>query len=152
MLASVSADDLFKPSDGMGGLDDQGAGIHGLVFVERIVGVVRNAGALRERQKVHGVVLPIDAGVGGVFHHADDLMRSILTGLAGAGTAKVMADGVALAEEQLDELLIDDGDRWRIHVSCNVKPRPITTWVPTESKYSEVPLTQDAPLLISGSP
>src|ERR1700722_4476557 len=24
-----------------------------------------------------------------------------------------MADGVALAEEQLDELLIDDGDRWR---------------------------------------
>ena len=71
------ADDLFKPGDGMGGLDDQCAGVHGLVFVERVVGVVRDAGALRERQKVHGVVLPVDAGVGGVFHHADDLMRSI---------------------------------------------------------------------------
>ena len=28
----------------------------------------------------------------------------------------------------------------------------MTTWVPTESKYSGVPFTQDAPLFRSGSP
>ena len=40
MLGQGVADDLFKPGDGMGGLDDQCAGIHGLVFFERVVGVV----------------------------------------------------------------------------------------------------------------
>ena len=79
-------------------------------------------------------------------------MRSITTGLAGAGMTKAMADGVALAEELLDELLIDDGDGGAVNVSCDVKPRPATTWVPTASKYSEVPFTQDAVLLRSGSP
>ena len=44
-----------------------------------------------------------------------------------------------------------DGPRPRI-VSCDVKPRPIRTWVPTESKYSGVPFTQDAFLFRSGSP
>ena len=34
------ADDLFKSGDGMAGLDDHGSGVHGLVFVERVVGVV----------------------------------------------------------------------------------------------------------------
>src|SRR5713226_2376032 len=71
MLARVSPTIFSNPSDGLGGLDDQSAGVHRLVFVEWVVGVVRHAGALRERQKVHGVVLPVDAGVGGVFHLSD---------------------------------------------------------------------------------
>ena len=108
------ADDLFKAGDGMGGLDHDGAGVHGLVFVEGVVGVVGAAGGLRERQKVHGVVLPVDAGVGGVFHHADNFMRSIHASLARAGKTKAMADGVAVAEELLDEFLVDDGDGRRI--------------------------------------
>ncbi len=37
-------------------------------------------------------------------------------------------------------------------LSCEANPRPMTTCVPTESKYSGVPFTQEAPLLMSGSP
>ena len=33
-----------------------------------------------------------------------------------------------------------------------VKPRPMRTWVPTESKYSALPLTQDAPSFRKGWP
>jgi len=31
-------DDLFKPGDGIGSLDDQGTGVQGLVFVEWVLG------------------------------------------------------------------------------------------------------------------
>ena len=79
-------------------------------------------------------------------------MRPIQAGRAGPGKTKAMADGVAFAEELLDEFLVDDGDGRRINLSCDVKPRPMTTWVPTESKYSGVPFTQDAPLFRSDSP
>src|SRR5262249_48218635 len=60
------------------------------------------------------VVLPVDRGVGGVFHHANDFMRPILRGLGRTGKAKPMADRIALAEELLDELLIYDGDGRRM--------------------------------------
>ena len=36
------------------------------------------AGALREGNEIHGVVFPMDAGVGGVLDDADDLMRASL--------------------------------------------------------------------------
>ena len=83
-------------------------------FSRGLIGVVGVACALCERQEVHGVVFPVDARVGGVFYHADDLMGSIHAGLAGPGKTKAMADGVALAEELLDEFLVDDGDGRRI--------------------------------------
>ena len=37
-----------------------------------------------------------------------------MTGLGRTGKTKAMADGVALAEELLDEFLVDDGDGRRI--------------------------------------
>ncbi len=64
-----------------------------------------------------------------------------------------MADGIlARLEELLDECLVDHGDGGAVRVSCGVNPRPITTRVPTESKYSALPLTKEAPLLRSGLP
>ena len=66
MLGQRVGDGLFKPGHGMRGLDDHGSGVHGLVFVEVIVGIAGVAGWLCERQKVHGVVLPVDACIGGV--------------------------------------------------------------------------------------
>src|ERR1700722_18108639 len=39
-----------------------------------------------------------------------------------------------------------------VEVSRVVKPRPIRTRVPTESKYSALPLTQDAPSFRTGWP
>src|SRR5580704_9458023 len=39
-----------------------------------------------------------------------------------------------------------------VEVSWVVKPRPSRTWVPTESKYSALALTQDAPSCRSGWP
>ena len=79
-------------------------------------------------------------------------MRPILRCLGRTGKAKAMTDGIAVAEELLDELLVATATGAAFSVSCNLKPRPMTTRVPTESKYSGVPLTQDAPLLMSGSP
>ena len=79
-------------------------------------------------------------------------MRSILGCLGGSGKTEAMADGIAVAEEQLDELLIDHGDGRRIQRVLRGESRPITTCVPTESKYSGVAFTQEAPLLMSGSP
>lgn len=76
-------DDLFKPRDRMTGLNNHCAGLHRLVVVQRVIGVACAAGRLRERQKVHGMILPLDAGVSGVFHHTDDLMRSVESRLAG---------------------------------------------------------------------
>src|SRR5262249_2809968 len=95
------------------GVNWDGSGIDGLIVFERIVGAW-NAGRLCERQEVHGVVLPVDGGVGGVFHHANDFMRPILRGLGRTGIAKPMANRIAVAEKLLDELLIDDGDGRRM--------------------------------------
>src|SRR5215469_18316758 len=60
------------------------------------------------------MVFPVNACVGGVLHHANDLMRSIHSGRARPGRTKAMADWVALPEELLDEFLVDDGDWQRI--------------------------------------
>jgi len=64
----------------------------------------------------------------------------------------MMADGIAVAEELLDELLIDDCNGRRIQRVLRSEASTMTMWVPTASKYSGVPLTQDAPLFRSGSP
>ena len=91
----------------MAGFDHDGSGVHGLIRIVRSA----NAGRLRERKKVHGVVLPIDARVGGVFNHPDDLMRSVTSWVKGIVKSKSMPDGTAVAEELLDEFPVDDGDR-----------------------------------------
>ena len=60
----------------------------------------------RDGQKIHAVILPAHAGVGGIFDDANDLI------VAGGcvASAERMTDRVAAVEQLLGELLIDDGD------------------------------------------
>ena len=59
--------------------------------------------------------------------------------------SEVMADGVFTGlEEFFDEEVVDDGDGGAAGVSWMPTPRPMMTWVPTESKYSGLTMTSEA--------
>ena len=69
---------LLHVVDRPAGLDDNGACIQRKILLDRPVVVQR---PLREGDKVHGVVLPVDGRVHGVLDHTDDLVSTVLTGV-----------------------------------------------------------------------
>src|SRR5262249_45325333 len=86
---------VYRPA----GLHDDGASIHGQVLLRWGVRVHR---ALRQRNKVHGVVLPVHTAVRRVLDHTHDLIGAIF---AGSRETEAVADGVACAKKLLNELL-----------------------------------------------
>ena len=160
MLARVSLTSFSKPVIGWAGLDDDVLRQTRTGLCRGDLGVWELPARCVSGKKVHGVVLPVDAGVGGVFHHANDLMRPILGERGWPESPKRWPIGLRLPKNCFTNSWLTTATGGAFSVSCSVKPRPITTWVPTESKYSGVPFTQDAPLfsirialnLYAGSP